>query len=144
MRKIIVVIIILIAAGAIVGLYLYNKPAQITARGKAQVSIDAEKLVSAYVENEDAANASYLGKVIEVRGTISEVSNEADHVKVLLSSGEGLDVVSCTIPKTGNMKHSPESLSTGQVVLVKGECTGFLSGLMNDVVMDKCIIVEIL
>jgi hypothetical protein len=72
--KIGIVLIIIGMIGAYVGYkFVYNKPHTDFEKAKAEYSLTAEELFSAYRANADEAGQKYNGRVIEVSGIISEI-----------------------------------------------------------------------
>ena len=117
-----ILIVAIMAAGSYYAYHLYNKPVQSLEKKKADLKLTAQKLVEDYVGNEQAADSLYLGKVIEVQGTVSGILASSEDTKIHLDSGNPMAMVICTIEKgkeIGNAK-------TGDQVTIKGLCSGFL------------------
>jgi putative nucleic acid binding protein len=135
MKKYIIIISTLVlAAVAIYGLYLYNKPHQSVEKEKAAYSLSAEELYARFESNEEEANKTYLGKVIRVHGQISSLANYAPgKTNIYLSTGS-INSVSCRPEEKSEKK--VESLLPGDSVTLKGVCTGMLM----DVVLVDCVI----
>ena len=132
-KKIIVVTIIaLIATGAIVFYYLYNKPLQDVASLEAQV-VSAEKLYSAFSNNEQSANSEYLNKAVEVNGKVIEVKkNQVDGSQIVLDTGNPMSGIACT------MEDDTKNIRPGDEVTIKGICTGYL----NDVIIIRSLLLK--
>ena len=110
---------------------LWNKPHE-TVDDKQGIRMNAEELTNAFVQDEQDANARYLNQVLDVTGTISEITRNQDGKDVLLlESGDPLSGVQCTLkePATG--------LATGRMVRVKGFCNGYTMVVL----LSDCIIV---
>jgi hypothetical protein len=123
-----------------IGIYAYKeynrKPSDL-ADTEAVDQISASVIINAYSINEDDANKKYLGKVIEVSGTVAELSNQQDTAfTILLGDSTNSSRVSCTIDK----KHiaAAKKYPIGKVVNVRGICTGYLM----DVELNRCFIME--
>jgi len=115
------------------GIYLFNKPHQSAGAETASVTIDADSLFAQYQRDEHGADQRFLGKVIEVKGRISEVQHNGASVIWILSGPPGGGGVSCQL-------FSPQQASAkqplpGDLVSVKGRCTGFLM----DVNLADCV-----
>lgn len=123
-----------------IGIYAYkefNRKSPDLVNTEAVDYTTASLLFDAYSNNEDAANKKYLGKVLQVSGTIVEVTNQRDTAfTILLGSSTQSSRVSCTIDK--NHIAAAKKYSIGNVVKVKGICTGYLM----DVELNRCLIVE--
>jgi hypothetical protein len=116
-------------------LYLYNKPHQDTSRLRPAFRMDAADLFKAYTHDEAAANRSYVDKVIEVMGTISDEAVTDSTFSLLLNTGDALGAVNCSFQSTGYAKHKLPP--KGAPVVIKGRCTGFLTDVnMVDCVME--------
>jgi tRNA_anti-like len=115
------------------GFYLYNKPRQSAAGETSSGSVEAAVLYQEYEQNEQAANQKYLGKIIEVSGKLSSVSQESGAEIWILSASAPGPGISCQL-----FSKPPASLqpTIGNVYTIKGKCTGFLM----DVNLVDCII----
>lgn len=115
---------------------MYNKPHRNIDTEEVTAQISASQLFSDYSDSEEESNALYLDKVIEVKGTISELSeNAAGNLTVLLADEGAMGGVSATC----DASVSKDGLEVGQKIKIKGRCTGLN---MFDVEMSNCFIVE--
>ncbi len=113
-----------------------RKPASVAVM-HTDVSVDAASLLQAFNNNETLANAKYLGKTIEVKGTISQIDNQADTlINIFLGNDSLLNKVSCIIKAQAWEKY--RNIKPGSIHTVKGICTGFLI----DVELNRCIIIQ--
>jgi hypothetical protein len=121
-----------IAAVVVAVVLVWNKPHK-TVENEPGLRITAEVLAKAFEENEQNANDTYLNKILEVGGTISEVTKNQDGRTVLLLGVEDpLSGVQCT------MKDDKATYESGQRVTVKGFCNGYTTVvLLNDCVGIK-------
>lgn len=135
MKKIILYGILLVAvAGGITGYLMWNKPHQNMQTASADVTIDAKTLYSKYETDEAAANSLYLGKIVEVSGTVRETStDEAGTVKVMLDSGSEMGGVLCELDPLS--QHKRTVFQAGEQVHLKGTC----DGVLMDVVLTRCV-----
>ncbi len=129
MRNILIVLVLLGAAGAGLGYYLWNKPHRNVDAAKADFSVEAIDLFTQYASDETAANPKYLDKIITVCGTVSDVTSEGGIVKVQLVGGSEMGGVSCEME--AGSQFAP---ATGSRICLKGICTGYLM----DVVLNRC------
>lgn len=119
MRKVLLLILVGIIVAATAGWLMWNKPHE-TVDNKKGLQITAEELCSAYLKDEQKANSIYLNQVIEVTGTIAEISKNQDgNDVILLESSDPLSGVQCTMRETYGAYHA------GEPIVVKGFCTGF-------------------
>ena len=117
-----------------VGFYLWNKPHQNMRRAEADFQLEAGALFTAFETDENQANLRYLDKVIEVKGTITEVS--AEQKAVVLGAETSLFGIRCAWDEFSDTP--VPDVQPGQVVTLKGKCSGFL----GDVVLSRCVLVE--
>lgn len=113
--------------------HLYVKPHQSAAGETADFKIDADSLYRQYQSNEHAADQKYLGKVIEVSGTLTEIQHNGKSEVWILSQQQGGGGINCQL--FAGTAESPEPKS-GDLVTIKGRCTGFLM----DVNLADCVL----
>lgn len=130
MKKILIALLIVVAAAAGIGVYLWNKPHEVVEDRKA-TAIAADALAKAFTENEQQANTTYLNQVLDVTGTVSEVSRNQDGKTVItLSVSDPLSGVQCT------MRDDKVNASVGQIMTIKGFCNGYtLVVLLSDCIV---------
>ncbi len=134
--KLIWLILILGVSGAIIGYRMWNKPHQDIAASDSTASLTAPDLLKAYQTDEATANAKYLNKIITVNGSIEEVRKESDQITIHLGTDDAMATVICNLdPFSG---HDGTELITGRNITMKGVC----SGMLTDVVLDRCVIVN--
>lgn len=132
MKKWIVVIVLVLAVGAVaVYWYTFKKPARTASSEEAVFSVSAKDLASEFEMDENAANSKYLNKVIKVHGTVVGVSESENEISVTLKEVDSSAGVTCSFEKTSLEK---SKITPGQKVFIKGICSGFLM----DVVLNKC------
>ena len=113
--------------------YQYQKPRANVATIKASYSLTAQNLYNEFVFNEAAADQKYTGKVIEVKGIVSEVQKADSSVMVLLAADNNTGGINCSMIYNDGL--FPEE---GVIVVVKGRCTGFLMDVnLVDAVLVK-------
>lgn len=129
--------------------YMFNQPHRDVQATATDYKMEATQIVNEYLADAKISNNKYLdeegeSKIIEVTGTISEISVDMNQNKVLLLKNEG-DVagVSCTLLPTINT----ENLNIGNIVTIKGVIRAGAGydedlGLYEDVIMEKCSIIN--
>ena len=134
MKKYVLIIgLVAVAAGGI-GFYFYNKPHQNIGRAKADFKMTAPALFSTFEADEAAANEKYLGKIIEVSGTVQDVKKEEDGLtSITLESEDLVFGVICQLDGQSIPKRTV--FNPGEQVTFKGICTG----LLMDVVLVRCV-----
>lgn len=135
MKKIWIVAALLGIGGMSFGLSQYFRPVQSIKNQKSAHHITAPELVVAYENDETAANALYLDKVIEVTGTVEEITQEGELVTIKLNADNIMSSVVCELEKN----HSVDDLKRGAEVTLKGVCTGYLMDiiLVQGVIMNQ-------
>jgi hypothetical protein len=133
-RKVVIVLIILaIASVSVLFLWkwVFKKSDVSVASQKTEYEIASDLLAHEFEENEETANAKYLGKVIAVSGIVNSVTEDEQSLSVYLKKDEDLSGVMCTFSKntipSGKVK-------AGDNVIIKGICDGYLM----DVTLNKC------
>lgn len=133
MKKIALVILVLLLIGGSVGYYFFNKkPAQV--EDIKSEAITATSLVKAFEADEAAANKQYLNKVMDVSGTVQEISQNQDGqmVVVLASDENPLSGVQCT------MREAIANIKVGDQLTIKGFCNGFvMTVILSDCIQTK-------
>ena len=130
-RILVVVGMVLLAAGVVAWL-IWNKPHPRAENEEAAV-ITADSLYNTFVQNESGANAVFLNKVLELRGTATEISRNQDGQQVLiLGVDDPLGGVQCT------MRADQADARQGQPLRVKGFCNGFTSVVL----LSECVLIR--
>jgi hypothetical protein len=131
MKKILLIILILVAGGVGAGLYMWNKaPAKV--EDSASSAISADDLAVAFTANEQQANGKFLNKVLDVSGTIAEVTKNQDGKTVITLgvASDPLSGVQCT------MRDNDVKAEVGKPITIKGFCNGYtLVVLLSDCII---------
>lgn len=137
LKKLILAFLLLGLLAAGIGFYLYFKPVKSFENASPDMSLDAGTLVKDFQADENKANSRYLNKLLQVSGTVSDISEDE---KGLTNINLGVDgemaMVSCSMDTTVRSDFS--SVKSGQTVRLKGLC----SGMLMDVVLVKCVLIE--
>ena len=116
-KKILVVVLLLVAIGVCTGIYMWNKPHK-KIEDASGIVIDAKVLAREYSADEKAADAKYLNKAIEVSGTLMELDKNQDGgVMVILQTDDPAAGVQCSMREKGL------DLKKGHIT-IKGFCSG--------------------
>ena len=136
-KKLILAFLLLGLLAAGIGLYLYFKPVKSFEHASPDMSLDAGTLVKDFQADESKANSRYLNKLLQVSGTVSDISEDE---KGLTNINLGVDgemaMVSCSMDTA--VRSDFNSVKSGQTVRLKGLC----SGMLMDVVLVKCVLIE--
>ena len=122
--------------GAIAWFAFLNVP-KASSQGKtADFKLPATELYQAFETDEEASNAKYISKIIDVSGIIEDISTDEQGAAVVLLAGGDFGGVLCTLEKSQSEKIKAKKL--GDNITIKGVCTGMLM----EVVVNKGVIVE--
>lgn len=137
LKKAILIIVLLAFAGGGIGLYLYYKPARSYRHARPDISVQAEEMIRDFATDEKAAEKKYLNKVVEVQGNIYEISlDDRGLTSINLFVDNEVTMISCAMDSADNAEYS--RLTKGSNVKIQGQC----SGLLMDIVMNKCVLVK--
>ena len=114
------------------GWNMYHQPRQGVSGQDVAQSLSAEQLYKQYQSQEEKSNRSFLGRVIEVTGVLSAVSQEGGHQLWVLSTGTAGAGVNCQLFEN-KQDINPK---IGARYTIKGKCTGFLL----DVNLVDCVV----
>lgn len=119
-------------------LFVYNTPHADIREATPDYSMEAMDLYGEFTTDEVVANQRYLGKIIRVRGRVLEVERkDGKPVAIKLDVGHILDAVVCELDEIYPRK--TEKIQRGDLVVLQGIC----NGLLEDVILNRCGIVEI-
>ena len=135
-KQLLLGLLALLIVGASVGYYFFQKKTPDASAYRTDAKLSAMELFTAFELNENTANQQFLGKTLEVQGEIKSIDNKADSptATVYLDGGGLLGGIACEMAKD----KLSDDLAPGQSILIKGIC----SGLLMDVVLNRCVIVN--
>ena len=99
-----------------------------------ELAINSSELIVNFINNEEKANNLYAGKIIEVTGTVKEVTFLNNRNTVILYGKNKTSGIICDVHP--NQKEKIKKLKANQKIRVKGICKGFL----KDVILLNCYI----
>jgi len=135
-KKILTGVIMLALAAAGYGWFLYQKPPPDIRKEKGGIEVTAIDLLKAFQQDELAGNAKYVDKVLIVSGTVNNIQTDSSgQATVSLQTNDLLAAVTCSFYQD---EESVKKIKTGSPVRIKGVCTGMLT----DVVLNKCSLAE--
>lgn len=127
-KKIFKIALIVIGVGLLigggVGYYMFNKPARDVQNTETDFSYQASEIVNEYLADPKKANDKYLdeagnSKVLEISGTVAEISEDFNNQKVILLKAEGDKAgVSCTF--TAETNANIKNVQIGDKTTIKG------------------------
>jgi len=134
MKKFLPALIIIVIAALIVGYFMYNKPHREADDVAPDFTMTPAALLAAYEQDETSADATYLDKVISLKGTVLTVNDLEQGSSISLDAGNEMATVICEFES----KDAVKGVQEGQQVTVKGFC----SGKLMDVVLVRCNLVR--
>ncbi len=135
MKKLLYFLLALIAICLIGYAIVINLPKASSKNKDAEYTLTSIDLFSEFSNQEQAANKKYIGKTVEVSGKVMEIDQDKQESTVFyLSANAGYKGVLCTMEN--NKKNS--KVKIGDVVKIKGQC----AGLLQDVVINKCVLIS--
>lgn len=99
--------------------------------------VQAGDIFQAFLKNETDSNQKYVGKILEVVGTIKKVKTTSNGTMDILLDVNNSGSVVCNFPKENNSIAS--KVQAGGIVKIKGICSGYLLNVM----MDDCILIHV-
>lgn len=134
MKKIIYFVLGILILVLIAYLVIMNMP-QASVKNKSAIqSIQATELFAKYSKNENKANQTYNGKVVEVYGQLVNIDKDQQDATVMIIKASEYGAVMCTLDEEPN--NLPQ---LGSSIKIKGQCNGFLGDM---VILNKCILVD--
>jgi hypothetical protein len=136
-RNVVYIGLAVILVAVIAAVYLYNLGHKSLENALPDYVVTATNLFAEYSADETAANKKYLDKILEVNGILLSTEMNIDSTyNVKLDSGDPIGAVICNL----DASESPDvkSLEEGQNITIRGIC----SGMLLDVLLNKCVIVE--
>jgi hypothetical protein len=128
------VVLFIALVGMLFGLMSFFKKHSDLSKAKPDYIITAVTLQKEFEDNEAAASAKYIKKILEVSGSISSVTQtDSNNVNISLKSSNDLSSVICTFASA-----DPSKYKAGDEITIRGECSGFLM----DVLLNYCAIVQ--
>jgi uncharacterized protein (DUF1330 family) len=122
---------------AIVGFYLWNKPAVDVANAEA-IQTTAVDLYKSFILDSVMANKKYGQKILAVSGTVSRISsNQQNQAVVLLKTESDGAFVNCT------MEEKNSAIKENSSISIKGICMGLGQGdadlgIPGDLYLTRC------
>jgi len=134
MKRLLIFLVIIVIVGGLYGIYSYNKNPVDTRDESADFEISAPGIVKEFSANEDASTKKYVDKILIVTGEIKEIDISTS--TLFLDGSDPLITITCSF--YANESNRLKKLKSGDIVKVKGKCTGKLI----DIVMNNCILVN--
>ena len=133
----VVITILLIISGLLFGVFQFTRKHSDLTKVKPVFKLSSVELYQAFESDENAANAKYGKKVLEVTGNVAQVEFGSidSTLNIILRPDDHFSGVICTF---SDIKSSNKvSIIPGDQITVRGEC----SGMLLDVLLNNCVIV---
>lgn len=132
-----VILIAAISSAAGVGYAMWNKPHEDLTEEPADFTLTSTDLYTAYSSDEAAANESYLGKTVEITGTIAEKKEEEGNRAIVLLEIPGeMFGINCAFE--ADQSAALQKTEPGQSVTLRGKVDGFTL----DVNLSRCVLIQ--
>ncbi len=128
MKKTLKIVLFVIVIGACVGAFvaykMWNKPFDDVTEMEG-MKVNADVIYKAFETNEQTANTTYVGKVVEVTGTVGDIETSDTIARVMLTFP---DAMMGAVRVTLDTRHldDAKAVKTGDQATFKGFCNGFL------------------
>jgi len=128
MKKTLKIVLLVILVGACIGGFvaykMWNKPFDDVTEMEG-MKVNADVLYKAFESNEQTANTTYVGKVVEVSGTVGDIETSDTIARVMLTFP---DAMMGAVRVTLDSRHlaDAKAVKTGDQATFKGFCNGFL------------------
>ncbi|MCJ7467483.1 MAG: OB-fold putative lipoprotein [Maribacter sp.] len=134
--KILIGLFLVAVLGLLVSLYYYNKPHVDVKHSEAAYILTVQNLIDEYQTDENESDKKYSENVIQVQGTVFEISTlKGNSVITLKDEGFESSIICHMLPEDNKRALQ---LKMGDEINIKGICTGYLM----DVIMVRCTLVD--
>lgn len=131
---IVLAIVVLLFAGGAAGYFMWNKPHQDLTADAADFMTSPTELFEKFTADETAANQTYLNKVVELSGTVTEKKDVGDQGSVILLEVPGeMFGINCAFEPADAA--SLASVETGSTITLRGK----VDGMAFDVNLSRCV-----
>jgi len=140
-KYILFLLISIVAIGAAIAFYQYNK-GPVDVKHAKGIKISAAGLYQGFYKDSVTAVKKYSNKIVETTGVVAQVTNnQLNQPVVLLLTDETGAFVNCT------MEDASAVIKEDQAVTIKGICTGIGMGdvdmgILGDVYLARCYLVK--
>ncbi len=134
LKKGLIILLILGLVGGVVAYKMYNKPHADMAVVKPDFRLSAQELFTAFDDDENSANDTYLGKKIQLSGSIVDVVEQNGKVvSIYLDTGDLVSGIACLLDEVDNNHRA--DFKVGEKVTFNCVCAGKLM----DVELNRCV-----
>jgi hypothetical protein len=113
-------------------LWMWDEPIK-KVENETEIALTVDKLCHDFTVDESTADSMYLHRAIQLKGQITELSNNMDGgIMMVFAASNNIDDVECIL------REETAELKIGSVVTVKGFCSG---KTITGIALSDCIIV---
>lgn len=140
-KSILISLLLIVLLAAAFGYYLFNK-GPVDVKNSSAIKTNAAALYDKFDTDSAAAFKNYSGKILEVSGEVTAVSeNQEKATIILLKTNAGGASVNCT------MEEDPGEIKINDRVNIKGICSGMGQadedlGIKADVYLTRCFLIK--
>lgn len=132
-RFFIISVVLVLFAGIFIWKWVFKEQDLSVGAQKADVTLSSDMLVKEFETNENSANAKYVNKIVDIKGTIEAIAENDKELTVTLKKAGDTGGVVCSFNKPVMDK---SLFKVGSLISIKGICSGYLM----DVVLNRCSI----
>lgn len=131
---IVLAVFALLLAGGITGYFMWNKPHQDLTADAADFTTTPTELFEKFTADEAAANQTYLNKVVELSGIVTEKKDVGEQGSVILLEVPGeMFGINCAFEPADAA--SLTDIATGSTITLRGK----VDGMAFDVNLSRCV-----
>ena len=144
MNKWLKIFLILFGIGLLSGIgtyiYVFHKPHRNIEKEKAAFVVSADEFYQEFSDDETAAYEKYGNLVVQVTGSVADISIESNQASVVLL--DEMEGVTCAFDSVALVRWNDvfNQLQTGDEITLKGQCDGY--DMIMGVVLSRCVLVE--
>jgi hypothetical protein len=141
MKKVIIIsVLVIIAVVAWYGYSEFNRKNKDLQSVKADVTIDAASLITAYEKDSATANKQYTDKIVAVNGAVKNIDADGNPVVITLGDAGQMSSVQCSMDSSHAADY--KVFKQGDHLTIKGKCTGGRTEDMfgTDVILNRCVV----
>lgn len=118
-----IIVTVLIAGGAYIGMTMFNKKNPDIENLKTDFTISADELIGEFESNDTEANTKYTDKVLEISGPVSKTIPGDSITSVVMDPGKSLTI---TIEIYSRYNEMAKNLNEGDQVTIKALYIGYV------------------
>jgi hypothetical protein len=137
-RTILIVIVVLIAAGGVIGYRMFHEATPDIVSAKPDQAVSVAALIAAFEKDTAAAANTYIDRIVEVTGMVKSADSSGT---IVLGTEDSESAVSCGLDRRHIQDY--KGLSKGQLVVVQGRCSGYSHASGDDLLSALGTTVEL-